>query len=508
MNTFIQKPLNILLVCTAVVNIVFAGWSLSPASNYALQFIITNVIDSLLLLMSVAAGIRVLAKRSFPLPLRRAWGLISSAFLSLAIGESLLIYYSVTLGNVPAPSPADIFFLLAYPLALAGILSLPYVTISREQRRLLGIDISIVLIACALFLWYFIAPHLFEKETDGLSRLIQIAYILGDLLILCGLASLIQRETKWIRQRILNALIGGMFLSATANIMRLILVDASIDPTGILGQLALIFFLTERWCFLAAALWQAAESNPETAQAKGFAPLLRTNLVYIAVLCSTGLAIGVLVTILSSNVRLYVTLIGSFGITLLVLVRQYFVLSENQRLKKEVEYLAITDGLTGLYNRRYFDQALEGQIAYARRHEHPLCLMLIDVNDFKKYNDHFGHPAGDCLLQEIARLLQKSLRASDLIARYGGDEFVIILPETGLEDSQNVATKLHTVLTTELAAKDGVYVSIGYAAWKPDLTVDMLIRLADQAMYQQKPKHNEEQKYLPTGTIPKTRLRI
>lgn len=101
---------------------------------------------------------------------------------------------------------------------------------------------------------------------------------------------------------------------------------------------------------------------------------------------------------------------------------------ENVRLHAEVQTLAITDGLTSLANRRAFDRALESEIARALRYDHAVALLMLDIDSFKKYNDTYGHPAGDERLKAIALLLQKKVRLPDLVARYGGEEFVVLLP--------------------------------------------------------------------------------
>jgi len=99
-------------------------------------------------------------------------------------------------------------------------------------------------------------------------------------------------------------------------------------------------------------------------------------------------------------------------------------------LYDSMKIMAVTDGLTGLYNHREFYQALRRELERARRYHHTLSLLMIDVDDFKQFNDRFGHPAGDFALRNIAVLLRKCARTTDIIARYGGEEFAVILPES------------------------------------------------------------------------------
>jgi diguanylate cyclase (GGDEF)-like protein len=121
---------------------------------------------------------------------------------------------------------------------------------------------------------------------------------------------------------------------------------------------------------------------------------------------------------------------------------------QNARLYGEVEHLAITDGLTGLYNHRYFYERLAQDVARARRYELPLSLLMIDIDDFKNYNDQFGHRAGDALLHELGRVLQSQTRQQvDLVARYGGEEFVVILPSTGAAGAARAGERLCDAVT-------------------------------------------------------------
>lgn len=126
-----------------------------------------------------------------------------------------------------------------------------------------------------------------------------------------------------------------------------------------------------------------------------------------------------------------------------IIANQAGVTVENDRLYRAVEEQAITDGLTGLYNYRYFYRRLEEEAAKALRYETPLSLLMLDIDDFKRFNDRYGHPAGDQVLREVAATLKRQLRDKvDLPARYGGEEFVILLPNTPLEGAQTVGERL------------------------------------------------------------------
>jgi diguanylate cyclase (GGDEF)-like protein len=126
-----------------------------------------------------------------------------------------------------------------------------------------------------------------------------------------------------------------------------------------------------------------------------------------------------------------------------ILANQAAVAVENARLYRTIERQAITDGLTGLYNHRYFYERLFQEFARAQRYGAPLSLLMIDIDDFKRFNDRYGHPVGDDVLAAVADILVGQLRRHvDLAARYGGEEFVVLLPNTPREGAQIVGDRL------------------------------------------------------------------
>jgi diguanylate cyclase (GGDEF)-like protein len=172
---------------------------------------------------------------------------------------------------------------------------------------------------------------------------------------------------------------------------------------------------------------------------------------------------------------------------------------EKRRLLRAAEerdfykYLSQIDGLTELYNYRTFQELLEAELARSERYLRPLSLLMIDLDDLKVYNDTVGHPAGDAVLKEVAWELKKSLRNCDVVARYGGDEFAIILVETDKTDAISIANRLGSLVEEASCEHDDVFphktstISIGVASYPTDAEERReLVAKADQALYEAK----------------------
>ncbi len=151
-----------------------------------------------------------------------------------------------------------------------------------------------------------------------------------------------------------------------------------------------------------------------------------------------------------------------------------------------LERLSITDSLTQLYNRSYFLKSLEKEIMRLNRYEGNLSIMFIDIDDFKQLNDKYGHTVGDIVLKELANLIRSSLRDVDIAARFGGEEFVIMLPNTNQEGALTTAKRLQDMLKVTLLAGHTISVSIGIASYTQGLAAKSIIDRADKAMYKVK----------------------
>lgn len=148
---------------------------------------------------------------------------------------------------------------------------------------------------------------------------------------------------------------------------------------------------------------------------------------------------------------------------------------------RELSRLSITDSLTGLYNQRHFYARLKEEIVRAQRQKHPLALVLLDMDDFKTYNDTRGHLAGDELLQNVGRIINTCIRENvDSGYRYGGDEFAIILIDADLEVTRSIVRRIRTALSSQCTA------SVGHASFSEGLKPETLVALADASLYEAK----------------------
>lgn len=186
-----------------------------------------------------------------------------------------------------------------------------------------------------------------------------------------------------------------------------------------------------------------------------------------------------------------------FTINLMTLLAQRLrannsTVSTNIRLQREYKRNAMIDGLTGLYNRRWIDEALPRFVARYGRTDQALCVLIGDVDYFKRFNDTYGHPVGDQVLVVVGQTLRANLRPSDLVARYGGEEFLVILPDASRDDGHAVAERVRTAVSEVELVVEGspelppITISIGGACLRRGQGMADLLTTADRALYDAK----------------------
>jgi len=174
------------------------------------------------------------------------------------------------------------------------------------------------------------------------------------------------------------------------------------------------------------------------------------------------------------------------------MVRLKIVQDELKTRMADLDRLASTDPLTGLYNRRMFFRRMDEEVARAGRTAAPMCLIYVDIDHFKDINDQHGHAAGDAVLQQVARTMTRIIRRGDVLGRIGGEEFLILLPDTGGAAGQRIAERLRqrvehaTIIYAGHKIKVTISAGVFHAADPVGLSLDDMVKVADQALYDAK----------------------
>jgi diguanylate cyclase len=430
---------------------------------------------------------RVSRRTDLGRPTIRAWRLLSVAIWLYLLGDGIQLIYEVVLHQRPDPTWADAAYLAFYPVACAGFLAFPSRRRTRPERLRSMLDTGTVFIGGATFLWYVaLGPAVASRPGFDLPDLVIFAYPIGDLLLLFGVLSLLWRGVPRASVLPLRIFATGMGVFIVADVTY----DYSTihapynggDPVDTLWMLALTI------------LWVAAACQLRARPASGYAAPLRpvtarpSAMPYVAVAASYLLLTVVGLRRLDFD-SLGGVLLGAVLLTCLVSARQFAALQDYGRLAQRYQELASIDGMTGLYNRRHFMEMAETAFAHAQRLDEPLAVLMLDVDHFKQINDMHGHAVGDRVLADLARSCHEHIRPDDVAGRYGGDEFIIVIPGISSPRATQIATRL-TGPPARVTGADGqpvtFTVSVGIAECGACPDLPLLLAHADAAMYEAK----------------------
>lgn len=482
----LRTPAGVITTVSTLGIIAYIAWIFSGHYNTQTDALFSGIGLVLLNMLAGVLGVYIISQRGFGMTLRWAWFLLTLGSWCYVIAEGLWTYYDVVLGIDPFPTPADYFYVLYYPLTLVGVLILSFVFVPSQDRSLLWLDIGILLMFFGMLLWYYLlaSPDLLSST---LGEYVALFYPVGDFLILTVAIALILRDLARVARWILGFIALAMVFSVIG--------DIAFAVFELQDLPYIIAYLNVMWmCAVLAQILATARlitSGPgmlkdPAVRSRPWRQMLRLTLPYLAITGGLGLLFWIIYYNLSPDRRFMGMLVGAYVLIIFVLWRQYIVSKENIRLYESVRRIAWTDSLTGVYNRHFFNEILPREMERSSRYGNQLSVLLLDIDGFKMFNDTYGHLKGDAVLKIIARLFSTQLRISDTIARFGGDEFVVILPETNRRSALAIAERIRNTVAARSFGKARLSVSIGVSAFRPGLTPEQLLDEADQDMYRRK----------------------
>ena len=416
----------------------------------------------------------------------RAWRLLSIAIWLYLLGDAIQLVYEVILHQRPDPTWADAAYIAFYPVACAGLFAFPSRRRSRPERLRSMLDVGTVFVGGATLLWYVaLGPAVASKPGFDLPDLVIFAYPIGDLLLLFGVLSLLWRGVPQASVTPLRIFATGMLVFIAA--------DVTYDYTTIHAPYHGGDPVDTLWMLALTILWVAAACQLRVGRTTGWVALRPaaarpSALPYLAVAGSYLLLTVVGLRHVNFD-SVGGVLLGAVLLTCLVSARQFAALRDYGRLTVRYQQLASIDGMTGLYNRRHFMEVAEGAFAHAQRLDQPLFALMIDVDRFKQINDAHGHAVGDRVLADLAQTCREHVRPEDVAGRYGGDEFIIMVPGITSLRAIQIAARL-TGPPARVTGSDrspvAFTVSVGIAECGSCQDLPILLAHADRAMYEAK----------------------
>ncbi|GGI05889.1 GGDEF domain-containing protein [Egicoccus halophilus] len=409
------------------------------------------------------------ALRWRPLVRRGAWVTLTLAIATSVVADVVWETYA-RLGLDPFPSLADVFYLAAYPLYGLALWLLG--RRGRVADRGVLTDALILGLAGMVLGWtYVLAPLATGSDVRLLERLVTLSYPVGDLVLLPLIARLVFAHGARIRAHLLVLL--ALLVLLVADVLFTVDVLADAYAGGLLDGLWVLSYL-----LIAAAAWHpsAAEEPPP------LAPIDVVSRRRLGALAAASVLAPVLLLVHDpprTSVG-WVAGVASILLFLLVVRRMSILVSQVDEQARELDRLSRTDALTGAANRRALDEELEHALARYERDRRPLAFALLDLDRFKDFNDTYGHPSGDALLQDAVQRWTAELREVDLLARYGGEEFAVLLPGCDAEAAQIAVARLRAVVPGDQTC------SAGIALARPGVALSRLVRQADDALYEAK----------------------
>ena len=503
-HPLLRTPAGVITTFSSLGVVAYAIWVFGSSNDPLVEVLVSKASLILLYLLVCAFGLTILLQPDYGRTLRWAWLMLVLGAFSNVVAEGAQLIFGLSAQANPFPSNLDYLRALYYPLTTIGLLLFPFVFVPRQERSTLWLDLAIVITFFGMILWYFFIAPLAVSTDPGISLSLDMAYPLGDCLILAAVIALIQRDLTRTARWILGFMALATVLSASAD--SLAAYYQFHEMASSTTALNILWLGGAQFQMLATARLIASGPDMLNDPPSKFSPLrhlFSLALPYMAVIIGLALLAGSIYIQPVPNDQGTGLLVGAYSLVGLALLRQYVVLKENVRLYQTMRRIAWTDSLTEVYNRHFFNEMLPREIERARRYRQQLSVLLMDIDGFKQYNDTYGHLKGDMVLKTVARLFSNQLRSSDTIARFGGDEFVVILPEANRRKATAIARRISEAVAAQAFESAGLSVSIGVASYRPGLTPEQLLDEADQEMYRRKEEsrenHREQEGAPPAG---------
>lgn len=404
---------------------------------------------------------------------RRIWWAFAFAQAAFLLGDVSWVGYELFLGGVPYPSVADIGYLACYPALVLGML---WMVRSRRRGRDRAAFLDAMIVASGLTIVgvvFLVGPAAEDGGSSLLARVVTGSYPAFDLLVLALAVRLLAGGT--VRNAAMWGLLAGIALLLVADLFYVGGVLTGVPypdwvDAGYLASYVLIGF---------AAVHPAAHTlsapAPDRPSRIGFA-----RVVWLGVALVLAPVSGQVAHLVGYDHGEWVALFGGFVVAALVVARLMDLVHELQVKAVQLAALARRDGLTGIPNRRTWEHELSRACAVARDEDAPLSVAILDFDRFKAYNDRHGHLAGDQVLKATSAAWTAVLPDGGFLARFGGEEFAVLLPRLQRAEAVRVLERLRTAVTHDQTC------SIGMAIWNGTETPAQVMARADQALYEAK----------------------
>jgi len=460
-------PSQRLLMTAAAMFAAYLAWQLTGLGGEGNSILIGNIaIVPPTALAAVACW--AAARRCERGRVAYGWVVMGLAMVAYLLGEIAQLIYELNPGEYVFPSLADPFYLCFYPLFLTAIVLFTGPRWRRGRSLRAALDMVTIAIGGAAVVWYVVLGPTAYADTGGpLSTVVSLAYPAGDLVLIVALAQLLVDPSGHVRRRSLQLLAAAIsaFIVADVVYARLVL-----EETYAGGNLV-------DTLYVAAILLFALAAGAERPNAEGAAPSGAARPHGRALALAPYLAVAAVFAVLiaaESDADFFPGLslvlaaaLAAALVALRQLLAQTELLAVHQRLRaahRELAALAGTDPLTDLPNQRTLTATIDAALERSRREDDACALLFCDIDHFKALNDTLGHAAGDAALAEFGRVAAGALRAGDSFGRWGGEEFVAVLPNIDRAGAAAIAERVRAAVASHaFAATAGMpmTVSIG-----------------------------------------------